>query len=213
MPLFTTITAHDLTLRVRLPESTREVLEYRAFIAPRLIAAHKSDDHAGLTQAVEWVISWLSRYCEQDEEWLDLTFSVWEMHALCLEVIDRACIPQKTAEEVEAWSRMMGEGGCQCKICEDPEKARTWDEVTYQNALKGCKWVEVSLEAQEMIGCVHSLQGSDMLHAPWYLYHARERYEIGLAMGRRAKQKTEEKREKFLQGLEEAGLRTPRKRR
>ena len=212
MPLCSTITVADHDLRVSLPETTREVLEYRSLIAPRLEKAWREKKSSGILVAVEWAISWLERYLDKDAAWIDEWLTPWELHCCCLQVIELSAILWEVAEEVETWAKMIGEGGCQCAICENPEKSKDWDERTLEMNQKNCRWVEVSLEAQSLIGCVHSLQGSDMLQAPWYLYQARERYEIGLAMGRRSAQKKDEKRERFLKEMEKAGVRTRRRR-
>lgn len=211
MTLFADIEVGGETLRARLPESTREVLEYRSFVGIHLERAF-TQGGPGLTRAVQWMIDWMADRVDRDADWIDENLGTQETHIACLQIIAIAGLPVDVAQEIEKWAQVMGSGGCQCAICQTPEKAEKWDQKTRAMQKEKCRTASISHPAQELIGCVHSLDGSDMLNAPWYLYQARERYEVGLAFGRREIQREREKRDKFLQALEEAGVRRPRRR-
>lgn len=211
MTLFADIEVGDHTLRARLPESTREVLEYRSFIGLHLERLF-TQGGPGQARAVQWMIDWLADRVDRDADWIDTNLGTQETHIACLQLIAVAGLPVDVADEIQAWAKVLGSGGCQCACCKDPEKAQKWDQKTRALQEEKCRAVQVSRPAQELIGCVHSLDGADMLSAPWYLYQARERYEVGLAFGRRDVQRKKEKRDKFLSAMEDAGVRRPRRR-
>lgn len=211
MTLHANIEVGQYTLRARLPESTREVLEYRSFVGLHLERAYEGKG-PGLVRAVQWMIDWLAERVDKSADWIDKNLGTQETHIACLQIIAVAGLPPDVADEIQEWARVMGSGGCRCQICQNPERADKWDQKTRAQQEEKCRAVSISTPAQELIGCVHSLESSDMLAAPWYLYQARERYEVGQAFGRRDLQRKEEKRDKFLQALEEAGVRRPRRR-
>lgn len=206
MRLLTDITVGDQTIRVALPETTREVLTYRSFIAPRVQLALDSDRAAGLTDAVIWSIEWLADKCvEVDQDWLDEHLSPLEIHLACMEIVGAVSTPDDVAREIYENGKVLGLGGCQCAACREPEKVDKWDEKTREIVLRSCKFNDLSPVADHIIGTIHGFSDDPLIDCPHWLYDAIQRWKIGKAVGARERRRKEEKRQKMKSALRSAG--------
>lgn len=210
----TTIRVGGYDIPVVLPRTTEEVLDYRSFIAPRLQSAIDDPERRGFGDVVEWATQWVAEHCaEWDEIDVDTSLTTQQVHIAGLAIVAKCGTIPSVAEEIYEHGKVWGKGGCNCPKCEDPEGAMAWDGLTLKQAEKACKFTKLSMPASQLIGTVHSLEGSDLLRAPFYLYDARERFQVGIALGRRSERVKEEKIQKNRDRLENSGVLTKRRRR
>lgn len=189
-----------------LPSTMREVIVYRHFIDARIVQAAKDPAWEGFGDAVAWAVEWLAQYLDRPADWIDENISLLDIRLACLDLIALAGNLPDIADEIQEHGRFRGEGGCSCKICEDPEAAQNWDDKTYEIWSESCKFRRLSIEASGLVGLVHGLEGVDVMNTPYFVYHARESYQIGYSYGVAKRMRKEEQRRKFHDRLSQAGL-------
>lgn len=197
----------EFQIECMIPASTKEVLEYTTFIGPKLSAAIRHPESRGLLQAMTWAMEWISSYSNRGFDWFDENLTALQIHQTCNRLISVATVDSHLTEEVKSFAEVIGAGGCECSLCENPEKAKQWSKETRDLWKKKCNYKEISNEASHMIGTVSSIEGADPLSMPYYLYDLREHYLIGINTGRARKHREREKKQKVMDRLKEAGIR------
>lgn len=207
-----TMTLDGEQVEATLPQDVRDVLDWRTLIAPRLAAAYTDD--VGHVLPTWWAAQWLADHLHGwDAEEVDLRLTPAEVMGAGEELIRIVSTPHEVALEIREHAEVLGEGGCGCPACKEGKLRDDWKPATRQAVESVCKYKGLSTHAELLIGTVLGLEGVDWLGAPWQVYHAREQYQIGYAMGVNRKTEREKRKAAFNQALEEAGVKRPRKHR
>lgn len=184
MDLGGTIEVGGDAVRISLPSTAREVLEYVSFLAVRHdeTIGGEMEGHA---DAVANIVAWLGRYIAGGPDWVDEHMTPGQIASTAGDIVAAASMPSDTLDAIREWAKVVGSGGCECPKCEDPEKFDEASERTRQIVLEQCRFRDVDDGAVSVAANTRAARDGDLLDGPWWLYQIHNAVETGLYLGRK----------------------------
>lgn len=180
-------------VKVRLPKTAREVLEYTAFLAVQHDASAIDNKFQGYSIVVGQIIQWAGRYVEGGEDWVDNHLTIPQTFELALAIVSACSLPKSRLDDIRQWAKIIGEGGCECIRCGDPERFNRSSQATKEKALRHCLYRDVDDNAVTLASHTRAAREGNLLDAPWFIYQIENAVKGGLWSGRRNKRRNEDK--------------------
>jgi hypothetical protein len=184
---------------LRTPATAMDVLNADVFLLSHLqseVSAFR------LAQLVRWCAEHCDNATAEDIDELGVVGVLAMRNA----IIDCAGLPGRALEAVQRYYSVMYSGGCECAVCKGSDRLAKLTPEQLDRVKATCLFAGVTDNDKALADVAYTLEGVDVLRAPWWMYQLHVRRLAGINRGQADRAQKEADARKAKEALEARGL-------